>query len=220
MKKMFLGMIALIGAMTLQAQQNDNEVVTKEVSVGSFSALNLNGVANVHLIQGSQPSVKVEAAEKMHERLDIKTEGNTLYVKSRKGNWNNWKKITIYITFTALTEIQNSLVGNLSSDNVIQQKALRYKSGAVGNTKLQLEVDDLQLNIASVGNTELSGKAHDCELKNSSVGNVRAGELIVENMDLNTSAVGNLEYHANNTVGLKSNGVGKVTNKRKKGESR
>jgi hypothetical protein len=220
MKKMLLGMAALLAFAIARAQGNDGNVVTREVTVGNFTALDLNGVLNVHITQGDNVSVRVEADEKVQDKIQIETEGGTLYVKTKKGSWSNVKKMNVYITCTQLEEIRNNLVGNLTGTNTLKQPSLRYKSGAVGNTNLQLDVDALRLDIAAVGNTELSGKANDCELKNSSVGNVRAGGLLVENMDLSSSAIGNLEYNANHTVAVKSSGIGKVTNKRKKEESR
>jgi hypothetical protein len=227
MKKVLMGMALLLGLSTAQAQENSRDyegdkskVVTKEVSVDNFTAINLSGVMNVYLTQGDKISVKVEAAEKMQDKIEVNTEGNTLYVKTKKGNWSNVKKMNVYITFTNLSEIHNKLVGNLKSETTIKETALRYKSAAVGNTNLQLDVNDLKIDIAAVGNTELTGKALNCQLNNSSVGNVRAGSLMVENMDLTSSAIGNLEYHAKNTVAVKSTGIGKVTNKQKKEESR
>lgn len=221
MKKMLWGMALLLGFTTAQAQQSDNaNVVTKEVSVGSFTAIDLSGVMNVYLTQGDKVSVKVEADERVQDKVSVTTEGNTLYVKTKKGNLSNVKKMNVYITFTNLAEIHNKLVGNLKGETPIKETALRYKSAAVGNTHLQLDVEDLKINISAVGNTELSGKATNCQLNNSSVGNIRAGNLIVENMDLTSSAIGNLEYHAKNTVTIKSNGIGKVTNKVKKEESK
>jgi len=218
MKKIMLGLTLVLGFTAAQAQK-DNDVVTKEIAVDNFTAMELNGVMNVYLTQGDKVSVKVEADEKAQEKVEIKTEGNTLYVKTKKG-LGNTKKLNVYITFTTLEEINNRLVGKLSSENTIKLHSLRYKSSAVGNTNLQLDIEDLKVNLAAVGNTELSGKATNCALDNSSVGNVRASGLIVDNMDLNSSAIGNLEYYAKNTRSIKSSGIGKVTNRVKKEDSK
>jgi ASC-1-like (ASCH) protein len=223
MKKVILGMALLLGLSAVQAQTNESDkanVVTKEVGVGNFTAIDLSGVMNVYLTQGDKISVKVEADERVQDKVDISTEDNTLYVKTQKGSFSNVKKMNVYITFTNLNEIHNKLVGNLKSETTIKETALRYKSAAVGNTNLQLDVEDLKIDISAIGNTAFSGKAINCRLNNSSVGNVRAGDLIVENMELSSAAVGNLEYHANNTKVVKSNGIGKVTNRLKKEESR
>jgi uncharacterized protein YxeA len=219
MKKILLAVTAMLGMAAVYAQEtetdrkDDRKVVTREVAVSDFSAVDLNGVMNVYLTQGDKAAVKVEADEKVQDKITVEVSGNTLYVKTKKGRWSNVKKMNVYITFVNLDEIHNKLVGNLKSSTVISQKSLRYKSGAVGNTVLQLDIQNLDIDIAAVGNTELTGKAANCTLDNSSVGNVRAGELVVQNMELKTSAVGNLEYNAKNTTSLKSTGIGKVTNK-------
>jgi Putative auto-transporter adhesin, head GIN domain len=216
MKKILLAAAAMLGVAGMYAQVNDGNkgnIVSREVSVGDFSAIDLSGVMNVYLSKGDKVAVRVEADEKVQDKIVVETTGNTLFVKTKKGNISNVKKMNVYITFVSLSEIHNKLVGNLKSNDIISEKDLHYKSSAVGNANLQLDIQNLTVEISAVGNTELTGKAANCDLDNSSVGNVRAGGLLVENMTLKTSAVGNLEYNAKNTVSLKSNGIGKVTNK-------
>jgi hypothetical protein len=212
MKKILLAVTAMLVSAVMYAQDNGN-VVNRDVTVGDFTAVDLNGVMNVYLTQGNKAAVRVEADEKVQDKITVETSGNTLYVKTKKGNWSNRKKLNVYITFVNLDEIYNKMVGNLKSENMITQKSLHYRSSAVGNTRLELDIQNLEIDISAVGNTELTGKAANCNLDNSSVGNVRAGSLLVENMELKTSAVGNLEYNAKNTTSLKSTGIGKVTNK-------
>jgi Putative auto-transporter adhesin, head GIN domain len=215
MKKILLAFAAMLGVAGVNAQVNDNNgnVVSREVSVTDFSAIDLSGVMNVYLSKGDKVAVRVEADEKVQDKIVVEVTGNTLFVKTKKGNISNVKKMNVYITFVNLSDINNKLVGNLKSNDIISEKNLRYKSSAVGNASLQLDIQNLEVEISAVGNTELTGKAANCDLDNSSVGNVRAGGLLVDNMKLTTSAVGNLEYNAKNTVSLKSSGIGKVTNK-------
>jgi hypothetical protein len=213
MKKLFFAVAAFFAVATAQAQSN---TVTKELTVSSFTALDLDGVMNVYITMGDKEGVKIEADEKVVDKITAETNGSTLFVKMKKGNYGSIKKMNIYITCTKLEEIRSRLVGNLKTENTIKQNSLRFKSSAVGNASLALDVKDLQLDLSAVGNNSFSGKAENCKLNNSSVGNVRAAELVVENMDLQSSAIGNLEYNAKNTVSVKSTGIGKVINKAKK----
>jgi Putative auto-transporter adhesin, head GIN domain len=216
MKKILLAAAAMLGVSGMSAQVNNGNganIVSRDVSVGDFSAIDLSGVMNVYLSKGDKAAVRVEADEKVQDKIVVETDGNTLFVKTKKGNISNVKKMNVYITFVSISEINNRLVGNLKGNDLISEKHLHYKSSAVGNTNLQLDVQNLEVELSAVGNTEFTGKAANCDLNNSSVGNVRAGGLLVDNMKLKTSAVGNLEYNAKNTVSLKSSGIGKVTNK-------
>lgn len=216
MKKILLAAAIMLGATGIKAQVNNENLVTKEVTVADFSAIDLNGAMNVYLSKGDKVGVRIEVDKKVEDKIVVETTDNTLYVKTKKGHINNVRKMNVYITYVNINSINNKLVGNLKSRNVISQNKLRFKSSAVGNTNLELDVENLEVDISAVGNTELTGKAVNSDLENTSVGNVRAGELRVDNMKLRTSAVGNLEYNAKNTVSLKSSGVGKVTNKANK----
>jgi Putative auto-transporter adhesin, head GIN domain len=225
MKKVILGMALLLVFTATQAQENgrnyeSDKIVSKDISVGNFTAVDLSGAMSVFLTQGDKASVKVEADEKVIDKVEIEAKDGTLYVKTKKGGLKNIKTMNVYITFTSLSSINNQLVGKLESENTIKQESLRYKSASVGNATLQFDVTDLKIDIAAVGNTEFSGKAVNCVLDNTSIGNVRAGSLLVENMQLISTAIGNLEYHAVNTKVVKSNGIGKVTNKQKRDETK
>jgi Putative auto-transporter adhesin, head GIN domain len=146
----------------------------------------------------------------------IETKGDTLLLSTNKSRKDRKKKINVHITFTQLTDINSSITGELICTNPIKQAKLRYKSTAMGKSKLQLEVDDLSLNISANGDTHLSGKANNCDFKNNSTGHIKAGDLIVENMQISTAALGSMEYYANNVTIVRNISLGNLTNKKKK----
>ncbi len=218
MKKVFFAVSAVFALLGAKAQDitGSGNVVTREVNVSGFSNINLNGIMSVVITQGSKESVKVETDDNLQDKIVVENKGNTLYVKNSKGNWKQSKKMVVYITFRNVDEIVNNLVGTLTGDNLIKQQQLNYKSSAVGRTSLELEVKDLKLDLSAVGKTTLEGKATNCDMKNSSVGYVDASDLAVDNLTLDNSAVGALDYNAKNMVSMRNNGIGRVSNKVKK----
>lgn len=217
MKKFFLTSALLLGVLSMQAQSApEPSVVKKEIKVDTFSILDLDGTCDVYLTQGSQVAVKVEASGDMQEKVTVETKGGTLFLSTNRSRKDRKEKINVYITFTNLREINSHFNGNLYSETPIKQSALRYLSKAIGNTKLQLEIDDLWLKISANGNTILTGKANNCELINNSTGFVTAGDLIVENLRISTAATGSTEYYGNNVVIVKNMSLGGLVNKKKK----
>jgi hypothetical protein len=217
MKRVFFAMALLIGSLSVQAQSApDNQPVTREVTVDTFSVLDLDGSCNVYLTQGNQVSVKVEADADLQDKVMIEAKGGTLFVSTNRSRKDRKKKVNVYITFVEVTDINSHFSGNLVATAPIKQRVLRYKSTAVGNTTLKLEVDDLWLKIAANGNTDLIGKSNNCELINNSIGFVKAGDLIVENLRLSTTATGSTEYYGNNVVIVKNMSIGGLVNKKKR----
>ena len=66
-----------------------------------------------------------------------------------------------------------------------------------------------------MGNVTLSGEARTATVKNSSVGNLEANGLIVQEMDIENSGVGNAEVHVVRELKVKDSFLGKVKNKGK-----
>ncbi len=64
-----------------------------------------------------------------------------------------------------------------------------------------------------MGNVKLQGKAQTAIFKNSGVGNLRAGDLVVQSMDIDNSGVGNAEVNAEKELKVSDSMLGKVTNK-------
>jgi hypothetical protein len=59
----------------------------------------------------------------------------------------------------------------------------------------------------------LSGKAQNAVMVNSGVGSVKAGDFIVQTLDINNSGVGSAEVNAAKELKVKDSFLGKVTNK-------
>jgi hypothetical protein len=220
MKKYFLVLSILIGSLSTQAQPAEtgtqDRPITRDIKLGNVSTLLLNGTCSVHLTQSNSASVRVEADSALQDKVLIETKGDTLLLSTNKSRKDRKKKINVYISFVELTEINSRINGELITTAPIKQRNLRYKSTALGNSNLQLEVDSLWLNISANGETRLSGRAIHCELKNNSVGHVKAGDLMVENMQISAASTGGLEYYATNVVIVKNVSLGNLVNKKKK----
>jgi Putative auto-transporter adhesin, head GIN domain len=201
------------------AQKNQIEgsgnVTTQSRTISSFKKIELDGVFKVQLKQGGEDAVQVEADDNLQDLITVSVANETLKVGMKKKiNFKKSKKMIVHITFKDINEINNKLVGHLSGIGAITLDKLKYTSNAVGHTELDLKVTDLEMNLSSVGHTNLEGKVTTCNFTNSAVGNFDGSELVVENMKLNNSAVGNTTINAQN-LNLKNSAIGKLTNKNK-----
>ncbi|MDQ3682421.1 MAG: DUF2807 domain-containing protein [Bacteroidota bacterium] len=221
MKKMLsvLAMTALLN--TASAQDNKNEtiegngkIVTRDITVQSFDALKASGVYELKLVQGDKESVKIEADENLQELFTVKNEGSQLNIEMKKNlNIKGRMKVKVYVTFRQLKSIDLSTVGNVSTENQLSFSDLNLKTQSVGNVDLNFTANKLELKNSSVGNVKLQGKAQTAVFKNSGVGNLRAGDFLVQSLDIDNSGVGNAEVNAEKELKVNENMLGKVTNK-------
>jgi hypothetical protein len=221
MKKMLSAFViaGMLSSASAQDKQNETiegngKLVTRDISVQAFDALKASGVYELKLTQGDKESVKIEADENLQELFIVKIDGSQLNIEMKKNlNLKGRLRVKVYVTFRQLKSIDLSTVGNVSAENQLTFSDLSLKNSSVGNVDLNFTANKLDLKNTSVGNVKLQGKAQTAIFKNSGVGNLRAGDLVVQSMDIDNSGVGNAEVNAEKELKVSDSMLGKVTNK-------
>lgn len=228
MKKFLLVSLAgllITGLTYAQNEKNDNKketiegngkMVTRDVTVSSFEALQASGVYELKLSQGSKESVKIEADENLQEYFNVHNEGNKLVIdmeKLKNKNLKNSGKMKVYVTFKNLKELDLKTVGSVSSQEQLSFEDLDMSTKNVGDVDLKLTAKKIDLDIKSVGDVKLSGKANEAVVKNKGVGSFKAGNFVVQTMNIENQGVGNAEVNAEKDLKVKDTFLGKVTNK-------
>jgi hypothetical protein len=214
-----LAIICMFSTASAQEKQNETiegngKLVTRDINVQPFDALNASGVYELKLLQGDKESVKIEADENLQELFTVKNEGSQLNIEMKKNiNLRGMTRIKVYVTFRDLKSIELSTVGNVSTEKQLTFSDLTLKNKSVGNVDLNFNANKLDLKNTSVGNVKLQGKAQTAVFKNSGVGNLRAGDFLVQSLDIDNSGVGNAEVNAEKELKVNENMLGKVTNK-------
>jgi hypothetical protein len=193
--------------------EGSGNVVTKDVAVQSFDQLQVSGVFNVVLSQGSKEAVKIEAEDNLQQLFEVKNEGSKLIVDMKKdSHFNSKKKMTVYITFKSLKSMDLKMVGNLSSEGNLNFGDLALDNKSVGSVDLALSAQKLDIKNKSVGNLKLRGKADNATIKSNSVGAIKASDLVVQSMDIDNDGVGSAEVNAAKELKVKESFLGKVRN--------
>lgn len=223
MRKILLA--ALAGTLLHQAStaqekhetlEGNGKLVTREVPVSSFDALQASGIYELKLSQGSKETVKIEADENLQELFQVRNEGNKLVIDMKKMENKNLKsknKMKVYVTFKKIKEMELSTVGNVGSEEQLAFDDLDMKNKSVGNVDLKLTANKIDLKNTSVGNVKLSGKAQDAVVKNSGVGSLEAGGFVVQTMNIENTGIGSAEVNAEKDLKVKDSFMGKVKNK-------
>jgi hypothetical protein len=225
MKKILLASLAgLFLTSLLHAQDNkkretiegNGKKVTRDVSVSSFNSLQASGVYELKLSQGDKESVKIEADENLQEYFNVHNEGDKLVIdmdKLKNKNLKKADKMRVYVTFKNLKAIDVKTVGNVTSEEPLSFDDLDVNTKSVGDITLNLTAKKIDLDIKSVGDVKLSGKANEATVKNKGVGSFKAGNFVVQTMNIENEGVGNAEVNAEKDLKVKDTFLGKVTNK-------
>lgn len=196
--------------------EGNGHLVTKDISVQPFTALDASGVYELKLTQGATESVKIEADENLQELFTVRNDGSKLVIEMKELKNKNLKsknKLRVYVQFKNLNALELKMVGNVSSGNDLAFDDLDLTNASVGNVDLDLNATRLNLENTSVGNVKLSGRAENAVMKNNGVGSLQAGAFVVQTLDIENSGVGSAEVNAAKGLKVKDSFLGRVKNK-------
>jgi Putative auto-transporter adhesin, head GIN domain len=223
-KIVFLAALGCLLALnlTVNGQEKDNDknriegsgnVVTKDLTVQPFEQLEVSGVFNVRLTQGSSEAVKIEAEDNLQPLFEVRNEGSKLVVAMKKdAHFNSKKKLTVFVTFKTLKNLDLKMVGNVSCEGTLNLGDLTLDNKSVGSVDLAFSAQKLAITNKSVGSLKLSGKADNAVIKSHSVGSIRATDLLVQTMDIENEGVGSAEVNAARELRVSDSFLGKVKN--------
>ena len=121
--------------------------VTKEIKVGDFNKIVLNGSAGITYTQKpGKPQVVVHTSDNIAEALDIHEKGGTLYVSFKKGYSVTYTKLEINASSAGLQETVMNGSGDISLGNLDADGSLHIQLNGSGD----IEGKDIRCTHASV----------------------------------------------------------------------
>ena len=93
---------------THETIEGNGHIVTKDIPVKPFTALDASGVYELKLTQGTTESVKIEADENLQSLFDVHNDGSKLVIsmdKLKNKNLNGKLKMRVYVTFKKLESL-------------------------------------------------------------------------------------------------------------------
>lgn len=188
--------------------------VQEKKNLTGVTRLQLDGVFNLTLTQSDQESIEVVGDESMIKKLLIDQDGDLLTLSTEEDLNNNFlarKELRINLNLKDLKELNYDGVGNVKTMGTFKVADVRLIGAGVGNLELDLDAQQIDANFDMVGNINLQGKANRAFFTNNGVGNLDASNLIVKNMEINSSGIGNVEVHCSGDLSLMVDGIGKVS---------
>jgi len=195
-----------------QRVSGSGHITTQDRSVGSFNSIRSGGSTNVHVMQSSTNSVKIEADDNLMQYIDVYVEGNTLYIKSKNGyNLNPSKDITAYVSAPAFKDISVSGSGDIIGDNAISgNDPLDLHVSGSGNINMQVNVPKVSTDVSGSGDVTLKGQAKDFDAELSGSGKIKCLDLVTDNTSLHLSGSSDADVNANKSLDINVSGSGSV----------
>ncbi|WP_320052929.1 GIN domain-containing protein [uncultured Acetobacteroides sp.] len=171
--------------------EGKGDLVQKTIDLDSFTAIDIEGQADVKVTYGPKQIVKVQAQANILELLDFTvTEGKLTIGTKSNYSIQHSKGITVEIvTPNAITDYSISGAGNISIAGKPQQNLNIKIAGAAKFDAFELEADNVSIDIAG---------AADCDVK------------AAKTLDVSIAGTGSVKYKGNPTVNKSIAGIGSV----------
>lgn len=200
---LFFATVALLASLLCACNVNINgdsngkkvegtgDLIEKTIQIDKFTAMNIEGQAEIKVTYGTTQSVKVRAQENILELLDFTVTNEKLTIGT-KSNYSikNSKGIFIEIvTPNAITSYDISGAGEVTVSGKPQQDLNIQIAGAADFDTNDLEVENVSIDIAG---------AADCKVK------------AVKTLNVSIAGTGSVAYKGNPTVSKSIAGIGSV----------
>jgi hypothetical protein len=211
MKKLLFLVSFLCFIQTLAlAQKKNGPWYESTQQLADFKRVKVKGYAELHLIKGEQNQMKVEVKDEgLLYQFRAEINGETLLIKSIRVQAFN-PPVRIYLTYKDLEYLQVDGKVNLYSDNVLKTNNLQLDINGYTKTFLNLDVQDLDINVAGYAILNLMGKAERQIIKMDGSGKVFATNLVCNFTKAEISGFANMEVNAQKELRAQVSGVGKV----------
>lgn len=157
---------------TTDCISSTGDLITKEISVTSFSKVRVYKGIELILKQGDIYSCKIQTGENLIDNIEVLQEGQTLILRDKSTcNWvREYGQTKIIIVAPNLEEIHSFTEKNISSEGVLTYPILRLftldTEDEVGTNDFHIQIDNDQLFVESntLARYYISGKTQVANL--------------------------------------------------------
>jgi hypothetical protein len=187
----------------------NHDVVTKERSVGSFSAVKASSGVDVYLKQGDAGPLSVEADGNLHEYIITEVRNGELNVYT-DANIRRAERMRVYITMPEITSLRSTSAGNIIGQSPVKSDKLELSASSAGDIKVEVHTNDLKVRISSSGDITLSGAADKLDADLSSAGDLNAYGLEVREAYISVSSAGDADVNVTEKITAKASSAGDI----------
>lgn len=172
---------------------------TDYTNLSHFDELIVSGSLDVQLVEGDETSVSIDEDD---GNIEVTVKSGVLKVKRKKlYDYKQYEKpIDVVITYKKLRTIEARAGSEVVTKSALKasQCRLRFSSGAQG--RLNLDIDDLQVNVIEGAHLQLKGTTQSQRAKVATGANLDASDLECDRTYIKATTGGEAEVVANKAL--------------------
>jgi hypothetical protein len=192
------------------------EVQSAPIEVGSFTRLQLDGNAEVELVQGDREAVVVAGPSRGQARVLVRASGGRLTISAPEDRkwWSMFGRdsgrpsITVYFRELDTLALAGSFELRAAS---LKGDALRINASGASSIGIDdLSLRSLRFSGAGAVEARFAGRVTEQDVSISGAGEYRAKELLSDSASVSVSGAGTAVVHAQKTLSATLSGVGEI----------
>ena len=189
--------------------QGNGEVVSEERKISSnFNGIRVSQGIQLHIRQGNETELTVEADENIIDLLITEVNGDELKIYFEK----NVSRATrnVFLTVDKLNSIKTTSGANVKNDGVFKTKTLTLSSSSGSHVLLDLNVAKVSVSASSGADIELKGTSNEIRCSASSGSHIDADELTSEIATADVSSGANINVYASKELNAQASSGGDI----------
>ncbi len=190
-----LGSLGTIAAFSLNRSAAKNEITHETRDATGFHRIEIAGMADVTLVQGTAEGVSIDAPASVRVRTEVREGTLVIDTEDRRRTWQ-W--------FEAAGAVK------LVADSLRSPNLRLDLSGACSLTVHDLQATTLRLDGSGATKIDIAGKVTRQNIDLSGAGSYQAGNLTSDEASVGVSGAGKALVNARNSLSVEISGAGKV----------
>jgi hypothetical protein len=187
----------------------DGNVIKQDRQVSGFNKINISSAFHVMLTQGDKEALTVEADDNLMDNIITEVVGNELKIHCKRGGGHS-KKMTIYLTFKNLKDLEVSVAVELETTNHLKLQDLKLDISGAAEMKMDLEADRLDGDLSGASEMDLTGRVSSASIEISGASEIDALEMEIADLILDVSGASEAKVNVTGTLKVEASGASDV----------
>lgn len=200
-----------------RAGAGGGEIVSETRPLEAFSKLDVDGLAEVTLVQGTADAITVDAPARQLPKVRGAVRNGTLTLTNNDSRGfvsglfgGGVHPVKVVVTFRSLDSVRASGAVKIKTDGIKTDVLKVAVSGAASLSIAGLEAKELSVAGSGAMKAELAGRVSDQKVSISGAGDYRASNLVSDNARVSVSGAGKVFVNAAKTLDVRISGAGSV----------
>ena len=186
-----------------------NAGLAQSIDMSKVTAIEINIACNLTIVQGTNPSIKIEGDDEDIAHIKINTQNQKLTVKSNKKNQHK-DGVLVKIEVNSLEYLTIGGAVNIEPTSMLNFENFTLSISGVASGEINVTGHNLDLDCSGVCNLDFAGKYSVLDINVSGVGNINTSKLAARRVNVKNSGVGRVTVLAIDYLNASVSGVGSI----------